>query len=77
MPFNYAITPKLAKAEAVTQWQFQNVFCTLKKQHVSNKGHAADSYIPEIKFSHLSSLRNTKIRQHPRPQKTAYSITMS
>lgn len=31
MPFNYAITPKLAKAEAVTQWQFQNVFCTLKK----------------------------------------------
>lgn len=41
------------------------------------KGHAADSYIPEIKFSHLLSLRNTKIRQLTRPQKAAYSVTMS
>lgn len=53
MPFNYTIIPKLAKAEAVTQQQFQNAFCTLKKQHVSIKGHAADSYIPEIKFAYL------------------------
>lgn len=77
MPFSYAIIPKLVKAEAVNQGQFQNVFRTLKKQRVSIKGHTADSSIPEIKFSYLVSLRNTKIRQLPRPQKTAYSITMS
>lgn len=41
-----AVIPKLAKAEAITQQQFQNVFCTCKKQQVSVKGHAADSSSP-------------------------------
>lgn len=69
MPFNYAVIPKLAKAEAVTQWQFQNVFCTLKKQHISIKRHAADSYVPEIKFSYLVSFKEYKDKTAPQASK--------
>jgi len=77
MPFNHAIIPKLVKAEANNSLAVSQCVCTLKKQQVSIKGHAADSYVPEIKFSYLLSLRNTKIKTAPRPQKTAYSVTMS
>lgn len=77
MPFNSAIIPKLVKAEAVTLTAISERVPYPKKQHILIKGHAADSYIPEIKFSHLLSLRNTKIRQLTRPQKAAYSVTMS